>query len=198
MGNGLILGGLIVFVSLLWLLFRYKRTSQVSHPIRQEPDMSSQAQYNISIRRRRYWSSDGISVHTCPECGGPLGQAFQTYMLFVKHGREVDPFLTGNPGGYFCAACPVVVLDAKEFEQSSHAVLGGRSGQFAVAGIVNIDALPEDQRDAVFADDDTPIPLVEFLEPQVSKRRDRPRQKMTRKQRRALRHAQRKGRKKRG
>jgi hypothetical protein len=35
--------------------------------------------------------------------------------------------------------------------------------QFAVLGIMNMDAIPEDKRHLPVGSDDTPIPLVEFL-----------------------------------
>ncbi|MGH9751790.1 MAG: hypothetical protein ACREA2_03320, partial [Blastocatellia bacterium] len=61
------------------------------------------------------------------------------------------------------------VLDRKGFERVLEGVTQrpdwGISGtvQYVVAGIVNMDAIPEDKRHLPTGDDDNPIPLVEFL-----------------------------------
>jgi preprotein translocase subunit SecA len=64
-----------------------------------------------------------------------------------------------------------VVLDKDGFAQK--AVLGvAESEHFMVAGIVDIDSIPEDKEHIPLGGDNNPIPLVEFLpSPGVNKNR---------------------------
>ena len=119
--------------------------------------------FDASISRWRYWSHEISSPKKCPKCSITLEEEFHTYMLLVKEGSEVASFMAGNDGGWFCPNCPVVVLDHDKF--ANMAMIGGetQSGLFMVAGIVNLEAIPEDKRHLPIGDEDNPIPLVEFL-----------------------------------
>ncbi len=55
--------------------------------------------------------------------------------------------------------------------------------EFAVLGIVNMDAVPENERDVPLGDDDNPIPLVEFTNFRPA-RSDRARKKHKKQRRR--------------
>ncbi len=114
---------------------------------------------DVSKPKRMYWKHQVASVSHCPECQGPLVEVFHSYLLCVKNGREVDSFATGTDGGFFCLQCPVVVLDGDKFDQMANVT--GQSGQWAVAGIINHDAVQDE--DALLDTDEKPIPLVEFL-----------------------------------
>lgn len=75
----------------------------------------------------------------------------------------MEAFVTGNDGGRFCENCPVVVLDHECFSEA--AAIGARTGkdvQFLALGIVNLEAVPQDNTSVPFDDDTNPIPLVEF------------------------------------
>ena len=113
----------------------------------------------ISKPKRMYWKHQVASASHCPECQGPLVEEFQSYLLCIKDGSNIDDVAIGNDGGFFCPQCPVVVLDREKFAMLAN--LDGGSGQWAVAGIINLDAVKDE--DAPLGSDDNPIPLVEFL-----------------------------------
>ena len=144
--------------------------------------------YDISFPKRRYWNTEIESPHLCPECQTPLVKDFQMYLLVVKQGKEVEPYLTGNEGGWFCPNCPVVVLDHGEFVNALFAVRGMKAKEFTVAGIVNSEAIPEEKKHLPLGDDDNPIPLVEFLNIETHRQENPKRRAITRKQRRQLKH----------
>jgi len=127
--------------------------------------------FDAAIPRRMYWNNDIPSAASCPECGATLEKESHVYLLLVKEGAEVTPFITGNNDGSFCPKCPVVVLDKDGFAQK--AVLGvAESEHFMVAGIVDIDSIPKDKEHIPLGGDNNPIPLVEFLpSPAVNKNR---------------------------
>jgi hypothetical protein len=121
-------------------------------------------QIDISIPRWMYWSHEVDSLHICPKCKSSLINEQQTYLLALKT-KEVESFLIGCDGGYFCPNCPVVVLDESNFASMIGFAAGGnrRSAEFIVMGVVNLDEIPEDKRSDPLGGDDNPIPLVEFL-----------------------------------
>jgi hypothetical protein len=104
----------------------------------------------------------------CPRCGGTLQQTYATYLIGTRRGSKLtDSFMSGAEFGWFCLNCPVVVLDENEVKKTLE-ILGGRwdiGTEFNVAGIVDLDAVPEKKRSLSFDDDNNPIPLVPFLEP---------------------------------
>ena len=114
---------------------------------------------DVSKPKRMYWKHQVASTSHCPECHGPLVEEFQSYLLGVKNGREVDSVAIGTDGGFFCPQCPVVVLDEDKFDQMAN--ITGQSEQWAVAGIINLDAVQDE--DTPLGYDDNPIPLVKFL-----------------------------------
>src|SRR5262249_32869213 len=124
---------------------------------------------DVSIPRRMFWSDKLVNKKKCPLCHSILENEYQTYAMAVWSGRGPESFITGNDYGAFCPECPVVVLDKKGFgtvvaemaERSDWGTLD--AFQFAVIGIVNMDAIPEDKRQLPPGDDGEPISVVEFL-----------------------------------
>ncbi|MBI4769278.1 MAG: hypothetical protein HY784_02415 [Chloroflexi bacterium] len=82
----------------------------------------------------------------------------------------------GSDFGWFCDNCPAIVINmAKVSKMLEHRLSHWEVGnEFAVLGIVNLDAIPEDKRDLPLGDDDNPIPLVEFTYPSGSPSAGRP------------------------
>jgi len=121
-------------------------------------------QIDISIHRWMYWGDEVDSLHICPKCKSSLIHQRRPYLVLVKGRKEIESFIVGTDGGYFCPNCPVVVLDKLSFA-SMVAIAPGvrRSSQFIVKGLVNLAAVPEDKRSIPLGRDDNPIPLVEFL-----------------------------------
>ena len=119
--------------------------------------------FDASVPRWMYWSNRISPPDKCPKCNTSLEAEYHTYLFFTKEGGNVVPFMVGNDGGKFCSQCPVVVLDNEVFAET--ALSGGASGNsiFTVAGIVDLNAIPEEKRHIPIGDDDNPLPLVEFL-----------------------------------
>jgi len=113
--------------------------------------------------RKMYWSDDVRGTRLCPDCHARLVPEPQTYLLVVRHGKSLDSRLVGSDGGFFCPACPVVVLDRKQFDEylkMGSAIRAGSS--YLVPGLLDLSAVPEDKRDLPFDEADNPLPLVMF------------------------------------
>jgi len=112
-----------------------------------------------------YWSTDVGGNSVCPECRGRLEQESHVYVLAVRQRGEIHPFVTSNDGGHFCPRCPVVVLDQSKFSDFASIGMDSeiRGSKFAVLGLVDLDAIPDDKKNIPLGDEGNPIPLVEFL-----------------------------------
>jgi len=77
----------------------------------------SERRFDPTIPRRAYWRGATAVPTRCPECGEALIPDFQSYILAIKKGKEVETYVTGNRDGAFCPACPVVVLDKERFAE---------------------------------------------------------------------------------
>jgi len=119
--------------------------------------------FDVSVPRKMFWSNDVGGTGFCPLCQGRLEQESHSYLLIIRESRDIQSFIVGNDRGHFCERCPVVVLDYETFEQSALAGNpSSRSFEFTVPGIVDLDAIPEENADIPIGDDDNPIPLVRF------------------------------------
>ena len=135
----------------------------------------------------------------CPRCGGPLQQSSQTYMVATRRGRKItDSFMVGSNFGWFCTRCPTVVINPDDVaEMLQHSLPRWDVGhEFAMVGIVDLDAVPEEKNHLPLGDDDNPVTLVEFtnVSDQTTPRRPARKSKPTRRKR--ARPAQRKLKKK--
>ncbi|MFH1907310.1 MAG: hypothetical protein ABIL11_08015 [Chloroflexota bacterium] len=104
----------------------------------------------------------------CPQCGGALKKSRQSYMVLTRSGNRMeDSFVIGSDFGWFCQSCPVVVLDKKELEKMmGFNKPGWKIGaQFAVAGIIDLDAVPADKQDLPLGAPGNPLPLIKFRAP---------------------------------
>jgi hypothetical protein len=125
-------------------------------------EQRKEKKFDASIPRRSYWSDDIGFPDKCPKCNTSLETEYHTYLFLTQERGEMVPFITGNHGGNFCSRCPVVVLNTDAFAKT--ALAGGSSKiAFTVAGIVDLDAIPEEKQHIPLGEDDNPIPLVEFL-----------------------------------
>jgi hypothetical protein len=101
----------------------------------------------------------------CPRCGGPLQQSTQTYLVATRRGKKItDSFMVGNNIGWFCTHCPTVIINPEDVsDMLQHSLPDSDIGnEFAVLGIIDLDAVPDEKQDLLLGDDDNPIPLVEF------------------------------------
>jgi hypothetical protein len=120
---------------------------------------------DITIPRECIYQEFERQPGPCPRCSGPLQQSRQTYLVATRRGKELtDNFIVGSDMGWFCARCPTVVINPEKVsELLIHPLPRWDIGTgFAVVGIIDLDAIPEDKRNLPLGDDDNPIPLVEF------------------------------------
>lgn len=121
--------------------------------------------FPASIPRRMYWSGKCRDSARCPECGGKIEFESHVYMMAVRHRNNLSAIAVGGPDcGSFCAHCPVVVLNKRQFEDYATMGMGGRGTEFTVLGIIDLDAVPPDKRHLPFDEKTNPTPLVRFLE----------------------------------
>jgi hypothetical protein len=126
---------------------------------------SEETPIDITVPRECVYQQFKGRPGPCPRCGGPLQQSRQTYLVATRRGRKTtDSFVVGSDMGWFCTRCPTVVInpeDASKLLQHGlpHWDIGS---EFAVAGVVDLDAIPEEKQHLPLGDEDNPIPLVEF------------------------------------
>lgn len=137
-------------------------------PLKEDP--------SIDITRPRECIYKSFADHPgpCPRCGGSLQQSHQTYLVATRRGSKIaDSFLIGSDFGWFCTRCPTVVIDPADVSEVLRYSLPDWDigTKFAVAGIVNLDAAPEEKEDLPLGDDISLIRLVEFTN--ISRGRDR-------------------------
>jgi hypothetical protein len=119
--------------------------------------------FPANVPRKMFWSSrvDGKSI--CPDCGTVLINEYHIYVMAIRKLGQIDPYLVGNTGGYFCERCPVVVLDNEAFDKSANMLIKGNDvAQCTVLGLVDLEAIPKENSDLPLGGDGNPIPLVEF------------------------------------
>ena len=123
----------------------------------------------------------------CPHCGGTLHQSTQTYLVATRRGaRTTDMLVVGNDMGWFCAACPTVIINVEDLDV---AFAYPRSGwdlgeEAAVLGIVDLDAIPPQQAHLPL-DEIDPLPLVWFDVAPGRKRPSRPARRRTKRAKRS-------------
>lgn len=100
----------------------------------------------------------------CPECGSPLEEDTCTILIEAKSDTDDANFLSNLSGAHFCGTCPIVVFTSIEIEKA--VMLGlreDRNLEYAVLGIVDLNAIPYEKREDEIGTDDNPVPLVQFL-----------------------------------
>jgi hypothetical protein len=72
--------------------------------------------------------------------------------------------MMGNTMGWFCPACPILVVNMSELESDlQHSLPHWNVGEeVAVLGLVDLDAIPEEKQHVELGSDENPIPLVRF------------------------------------
>ena len=110
-----------------------------------------------------YWSHEVNDRSHCPECRSRLESESHSFMMAVRKGSDIQPFIVGNDAAYFCSTCPVIVLDYGEFERLAALSMRTSKGvEFLVLGLIDLEAVPTEKRNVRFDDDTNPVPLVEF------------------------------------
>ena len=101
----------------------------------------------------------------CPKCGAALTQHYATYMVLTRQGGKLaDSFMAGSDKGWFCTQCPALLLNTQEVgETLAFGLRGWNVGEeFAVVGIVDLEAIPPAKQDVPIGAPGNPVPLVEF------------------------------------
>ena len=125
-----------------------------------------------------FMSDDIADAGSCPRCSASLEREYHSYMIVIDEEGEREALMMGHDGGLFCPNCPTVVLDFQVVEEmiSEHFQYQTdkhvESFKYAVVGIVDLDAVPEEKKDIPLGDDDNPIPLIK-LEPGYNRSQDR-------------------------
>jgi hypothetical protein len=136
-------------------------------------------------RRVFYRTLETSSGPLCPRCHETLVDETGVYLVTTWSGRQrEDDFIISADFGRYCPACPTVVIDPNQLGEYVH--LGVRTGKmpnaYAVLGLIDLEAIPEESRDVPFGELDE-LPLVPF-EPEGSPQRP---QKQRRRQSKARR-----------
>jgi hypothetical protein len=119
--------------------------------------------FDASIPKKMYWADEIPNSRLCPNCNAKLEKEYQSYFVEIRKESNYKSFMTGNDEGYFCPNCPIVVLDRDAFgELSSFSTEFSTPFEFAVLGIVDPNAIPEEKKNMPIGTDDNPIPLVSF------------------------------------
>lgn len=111
------------------------------------------------------------------------------YVVATRNGAgPADDFLLGGTFGSFCLACPTVVVKSSEVrDYLAHTRPDWNVGtQYAVLGMLDLDAIPEDNRHVPLGGDDNPTPLVPFdfaVAPRPPRTKKRPKRKDKRRRR---------------
>jgi hypothetical protein len=120
---------------------------------------------DVSKPRACWYQTFADHPSPCPQCGAPLHRGYQTYMIGTRRGRHLaDSFLIGGDFGWFCPPCPTVVINPTDVSAHlTHSLPQWDVGtEFAMLGIVDLEAIPPDKQHLPLGADDNPIPLVEF------------------------------------
>jgi hypothetical protein len=119
--------------------------------------------FDLSIPKRRYYSED-CGLTSCPECGLLLIKDNCTVIIAAKSDSDEGEFMSNLTGSHFCKSCPVVVFDSDKIEQAARlGIKGDENLRYLIAGIVNLNAIPEEKRHLEIGIADNPVPLVHFL-----------------------------------
>ncbi len=120
---------------------------------------------DLSIPREHIPGEGTGNPGPCPRCGAPLQKESATYLLLtMRRGQPADSFITGTDKGWFCPQCPALLLN---FQELARPLKFGLSkwkvgNEVAVAGIVDLDAIPKSKAELPLGAPGNPIPLVEF------------------------------------
>jgi hypothetical protein len=131
------------------------------------------------------WQGEG-EPGPCPRCGAPLTQEEAVYMVLTRRGDQTtDSFMTNSDKGWFCTQCPVLLLNSQHLVEALPFGLPkwDVGNEFAVAGIVNLDAIPPEKEHLPIGAPGNPIPLVEFSN---LREPDEPQPRRSRKRRRRI------------
>jgi len=146
----------------------------------QDPPIRTTPTVDLTLTRRMFYRAVPSSLEArCPRCEEPLSQEMGLYFIATRQGgRQSDNFMIHGDFGFYCPACPTVVIDPEKLIDILQigATRWDVGDAYTVLGLIATEAIPEEQRDVPFDELDA-IPLVPF-EPG-----DRPRRSSTQRRR---------------
>ena len=92
-----------------------------------------------------------VPLAPCPRCGTALSPETGVYFVATRQGRrQGESFMVRGDFGFYCPACPTVVIDPEElgryFDAGAHKWDMGDA--YGVLGLIDLDAIPEEHRHA--------------------------------------------------
>jgi hypothetical protein len=119
---------------------------------------------NLKIQREAIYKELTDGPGPCPKCGGTLEQAHVPFMVLTRTSSQLDDSFLISLDGWFCTSCPVVVFNQAKLRQMMMVSKPDwKVGQeFLVAGVMNLDAIPENKRDIPIGSPGMPNVLVKF------------------------------------
>ena len=143
---------------------KLKETERVGEPARQA--LKEPGSIDFTLPREAWSVEERKAAKACPRCQARLQPSYQTYAVATREGADIqDSFLMGTDAlGFYCPQCPTVVLVSSVLRgMLSHSLPNWRVGsESLVAGIVDLDAIPEDKRDLPLGSDENPLTVVPF------------------------------------
>ncbi len=111
-----------------------------------------------------YRAVETAPMSLCPGCDTTLSPEMGMYFVATQQGRrQGESFMMSGNFGFYCPACPTVVIDPEKLGQLFYA--GAQKWDMGdacvVLGLIDLDAIPEEQRDVPF-DELEELPLVPF------------------------------------
>jgi len=89
---------------------------------------------------KKHYFDEGTGITTCPACAAALIEDNPSILLQVKSKNYDGQIITNISGSKFCANCPVVVFETKKLEKAAALGARGKVTQYAVIGIVDMNA----------------------------------------------------------
>jgi hypothetical protein len=119
---------------------------------------------DFTLPRKCFYRTFAEHPGPCPACGASLHRVHKLYLVATGQGkRDADSFAVSSDMGWFCIDCPTVVINESQASELLATPLSGWDvgTEFTVVGLVDLDAVPPDQKH-LSLDQIDPLPLVPF------------------------------------
>lgn len=144
------------FMKLPWLRHTHKGPSE---PAPMAPPV------DLTLPRTVFYRAvETAPMSPCPRCGTTLSPEMGMYFVATRQSRrQGENFMMSGDFGFYCPACPTVVVDPEKLGQLFYA--GAQKWDMGdasiVLGLIDLNAIPEEQRHVPF-DELEELPLVPF------------------------------------
>ncbi len=127
-----------------------------------------------TIERTMFFHGEETKPENCPQCNQQLVQENGPYQVAIVNDlRIAEEFVLSGEFGYLCPGCATAVIHIPDLAEMLSNIIGEDEVAFTVLGLINLDAIPPNQRH-IPIDDLDPYPLVLFP-PHIPERKKRPR-----------------------